>query len=39
MDRRHFIKTSAAGAAGLAIGTREAGAESRDAKTPLEVKG
>ena len=39
MDRRHFIKTSAAGAAGLAVGVPGAEAKTKTGKTPLEVKG
>ncbi len=39
MDRRQFIKTGAAGAAGLAICPHEAVARTKEGKTPLEVKG
>ena len=39
MDRRSFLKTSAVGAAGLALGAGQAEARPKEAKTPLEVKG
>ena len=39
MDRRHFIKTGAAGALGLTLGVRETEAKPKESKTPLEVKG
>ena len=39
MDRRSFLKTGVLGAAGLALGTGQAEAKAKEAKTPLEVSG